>query len=316
MNTTRYRRADLCLAHRNCRIINEQRGYNPASCEADVTVLAAAYPFLQVEQIGSSVMGKPIRALRFGEGECRIHLNAAFHANEWITSLLAMAWLEDLASGYAKGQSFGGLDITRLYERISLWIVPMVNPDGVELVVEGLSPTHPWRERLLAWNSGSEDFQQWKSNIRGVDLNDQFPAYWEEECARRDVAGPGPRDYPGLRPLSEPEAAAIAAFTQKVDFDVVLALHTQGQEIYWNYRDYEPPEAEDMAQAMARASGYQAIKLSDSDAGYKDWFIYSFGRPGFTIEAGCGVNPLPLTQLEDMYAEVKSLMLQLLDELL
>ena len=293
----------------------DRAGYTPAACEADLAGLASAYPFLHLEQVGTSVLGKPIHACRFGEGDCRIHLNAAFHANEWITSLLAIAWLEDLASSYDEGRPIGGMDSGQLYHRFSVWVVPMVNPDGVELVVEGLSELHPRRAQLLDWNGGSTSFEHWKANIRGVDLNDQFPAYWEEECARRAVAGPGPRDYPGDQPLSEPEAAAIAAWTQKHNFDVVLALHTQGQEIYWNYRDYEPPGAEGLAQAMAQASGYQAIKLTDSDAGYKDWFIYTFGRPGFTIEAGLGVNPLPVTQLEGMYAELKALMLQLLIEL-
>ncbi|MFS0722951.1 M14 family metallocarboxypeptidase [Paenibacillus sp. 1P07SE] len=315
MNRRLTRPASRLLAHSGCRIVTAQQGYGPDSCEADMAALAAAYPFLHTEQAGSSVMGRPIRAVRFGEGDCRIHLNAAFHANEWITSLLAMALLEDLSSTYAGGQPWGGMEIRRIYEQYSLWILPMVNPDGVGLVVDGLPEERGLRQQLLAWNGGSDDFGQWKANIRGVDLNDQFPAYWEAECERRAAAGPGPRDYPGPQPLSEPEAAGLAGWTRRHDFDLVLALHTQGQEIYWNYRDYEPPEAEALAQGMARASGYKAVKLTDSDAGYKDWFIYEFRRPGFTIEAGYGVNPLPLTQLEDMYAELKSLLLQLLGEL-
>lgn len=303
------------MAHRASRIAASETGYNPASCEADVSSLTKAYPFLEREVVGYSVMGKPIEAIRFGEGERRLHLHAACHANEWITSLLAMTLLEDLACCYADGQPFGWLDPQEVYSWYTLWLVPMVNPDGVELVVDGVTEQHPWRERLLAWNGGSSDFQQWKANIRGVDLNDQYPAFWEEECARRAVPGPGPRDYPGLAPLSEPEAQAMAAWTEHKDFETVLSLHTQGQEIYWNYRGYEPPHAEALARRLAKASGYEAVKLEGSDAGYKDWFIYAFGRPGFTIEAGCGVNPLPLTQLVDMYAEIKSLYIQLLTDL-
>ena len=40
-----------------------------------------------------------------------------------------------------------------------------------------------------------------------------------------------------------------------------------------------------------------------SFAGYKDWFIKVFRRPGFTIEAGSGENPLPIGQFEEIYRD-------------
>ena len=53
---------------------------------------------------------------------------------------------------------------------------------------------------------------------------------------------------------------------------------------------------------MAQASGYrlEEIPYASSFAGYKDWFIQDFDRPGYTIEAGEGENPLPLSQLPEM----------------
>lgn len=102
----------------------------------------------------------------------------------------------------------------------------------------------------------------------------------------------------------------MAAFTEERQFDIVLALHTQGQEIYWNYRDCEPPESQRMADLLGQASGYRPVKLTGSDAGYKDWFIQTFRKPGFTIEAGIGVNPLPLSQFEEMYEDVAKLLLE------
>jgi g-D-glutamyl-meso-diaminopimelate peptidase len=188
----------------------------------------------------------------------------------------------------------------------------MVNPDGVDLVLHGAVPEHPFRDMLLAWNGGSADFKGWKANVRGVDLNDQFPACWELERERRAVLCPGPRDYAGEAPLSEPEAIAMAQFTISLEFHAVAALHTQGEEIYWNYRNCEPPEAEVLAERLAHASGYRAVRLTESDAGYKDWFIQRFRRPGFTFELGCGVNPLPLEQLPQIRNAARALVLELL----
>ncbi|MFF2481539.1 M14 family metallocarboxypeptidase [Paenibacillus sp. NPDC058071] len=268
--------------------------------------------FVEAYAIGQSVMGRPIVALRCGRGPRRVHLNGAFHANEWITSALLMRYLEDWSSACVEDNDLNGQRACRLYEETSLWIVPMVNPDGVDLALYGLQQTHPHYRQLLDWNGGSDQFDQWKANARGVDLNDQFPAHWEEERERRGTAGPAPRDYPGPYPLSEPEAQAIANFTSLLQFDTAAALHTQGEEIYWNYRDYEPDNALELAERLGKASGYKPVKLTGSDAGYKDWFIQQYRKPAFTIEAGMGSNPLPVDHFDDIYRSLQPLLTELL----
>ena len=185
----------------------------------------------------------------------------------------------------------------------------MVNPDGVELAQQGVTESHLYKEFLLKCNGGSQDFSQWKANIRGVDLNDQFPAYWQTERDRRAVTGPAPRDFTGDAPLSEPEAITLAQFTKWGDFRMVMAFHTQGEEIYWNYRGHEPQESVHITEQMARASGYRPIRLEDSDAGYKDWFIQEWKRPGFTVEMGRGVNPLPVAELPSLVQQGTRIML-------
>jgi hypothetical protein len=56
---------------------------------------------------------------------------------------------------------------------------------------------------------------------------------------------------------------------------------------------------------MALASGYslEEVPYASSFAGYKDWFIQDFDRPGYTIEAGLGENPLPISQLPEIFRE-------------
>ncbi|MGO4495898.1 M14 family metallocarboxypeptidase [Paenibacillus sp. 2RAB27] len=288
-------------------------GYGYQTLVQELNRLGKIYPFLQMACIGQSAMGRDIHTLRIGHGTKEIHFNAAMHANEWITAPLLMQFVEDLACAYARGTAWQGRNVRRILSEYALWVVPMVNPDGVELVLHGLPEEHPHREALLAWNKGSLSFINWKANIRGVDLNDQFPAHWEEEKLRREQEGPGERDYGGEAPLSEPEAAALAGFTECHDFELVVSLHTQGREIYWNYRDYEPAEAEALAERLALASNYEAVKLTGSDAGYKDWFIQQFRRPGFTVEVGFGVNPLPVETFALLYEEVVPILLTALE---
>jgi g-D-glutamyl-meso-diaminopimelate peptidase len=188
----------------------------------------------------------------------------------------------------------------------------MVNPDGVELVQEGIDPDNPYYDLVLEANGGSLDFRPWAANIRGVDLNNQFPADWEREAARGET-GPAPRNYSGPSPLSEPEAQAMADFTREHDFRLVIAWHAQGEEIYWGYEGLEPAESEHIATVFSEASGYRSVRYVQSWAGYKDWFIQDWRRPGFTVEVGRGIQPLPISQFWSIWSRTIGIMLAGLD---
>lgn len=290
-------------------IVTANDAYRSATFYDQVEQLMLRYPFIERHRIGESVLGQQIVALRIGQGDIPIHYNGAVHANEWMTSLLLMRFIEDYAAAYETNKKLRGHDMNEWFERISLWIVPMVNPDGVDLVIDGATLGHPYDEQLINWNDGSTDFSPWKANIRGVDLNDQFPAQWELEKERRQVSSPARCNYVGVEPLHEPEARALYEFTLEHSFELVMSFHTQGEEIYWNYNDHEPAYAEQMAARLAASCHYKAVKLSGSDAGYKDWFIQAFRRPGFTVEAGLGMNPLPLSDFSLIYDRIINLML-------
>lgn len=285
-----------------------EEGYDHTRLTEDLYRLAEAHAFVRLERIGFSVLGKPLLAAVIGNGPHKVHVNAAMHANEWITAPLLVNFLADYAESVVNGSLLCEASGAELARQATLHAVPMVNPDGVELVLRGNAPTHPRHASLLAMNGGKTDFSGWKANVRGVDLNDQFPAWWETERDRRQVDRPGPRDYTGERPLSEPEAKALVQCAKSHRFDLVLALHTQGREIYWNYRDLEPPEAKRMAAVLAEASGLMPVKLEGSDAGFKDWFIAAYRRPGFTVELGYGENPLPVDQFSSLYQELLPIM--------
>ncbi|RUS48672.1 M14 family zinc carboxypeptidase [Cohnella sp. AR92] len=298
----------LALPQGEDRIVRSEAEYGSGQLAKDIEKLRREYPFVVTSVIGQSVLGKPIHALRIGDGPFRLQANGSVHANEWITSLALMRFAEQYARACKRHAPIGGMPASELYRDCTLWIVPMVNPDGVDLTLEELQPSHPLYKELLRWNHGSTRFTRWKANARGVDLNDQFPAHWDEEKKRRGIRGPAPRDYSGSAPLSEPEALALARFTEETDFHAVLSFHTQGEEIYWNYRGLEPACSQAWAEQLGQASGYRPVRLEGSDAGFKDWFIQRFRRPGFTIELGWGRNPLPLESFDELYPETVSLL--------
>ncbi len=104
-------------------------------------------------------------------------------------------------------------------------------------------------------------------------------------------------------PLTEPESIAIYNFTLSHNFELTISFHTQGQEIYWNFQNIYPPRGYEIGIKFAESSGYLLtdVPYNSSFAGFKDWFIQDYNKPGFTIEAGIGENPLPIEQFEEIY---------------
>lgn len=284
------------------RVVQGKQSYDYSRLVDDVRNLLLIYPFIQVSAIGNSVLGRHIPEVVIGCGSKRVHYNGSFHANEWITTAVIMTFMNDYLLALTNNANIRGIPAANLYLHSFLSTVPMVNPDGVELVLNGPPENETWRNWVMKLNKGNTDFSGWKANIRGVDLNDQFPAKWEVERARNPKE-PSPRDYGGERPLSEPEAFAMAELTRYRDFARVLAFHTQGKVMYWGIDHLEPPESTILVEEFSRVSGYEPVRNIESYAGYKDWFIQEWRRPGFTIELGSGVNPLPLNQFDEIYRD-------------
>jgi g-D-glutamyl-meso-diaminopimelate peptidase len=289
-------------------VVDTNVNYTYEVLQRDIEGLAARYPFLETGVAGRSVLNRKLNYIRLGRGKNRVLYNAAHHALEWITSPVLMKFIEDFSKAYAFGGTIGGFDPRDIWQESSIYIIPMVNPDGVDLVLNGLSPENPYFDELIEWNNGSDDFSTgWQANIHGVDLNHNYDAAWEESAAAArelDITGPAPRRYPGPYPESEPETLALVRTTRRGDFRLTLAYHAQGQVIFWNFMDLADEEAKRIGEILARDSGYkleEAVGVA-STGGYKDWFIQDFRRPGYTVEVGEGENPLPISQFDEIYA--------------
>ena len=273
--------------------------------------LAEKYPFIQVEKLTDTEFGRPVWAMTLGEGDRHVLYTAAHHANEWITATLLLKFAEDAADAFQNGGTVWGVDGKELLEKATIHLVPMVDPDGVDLVTGAIEPRTPEYDsaRKIAGAFPDIPFPDgWKANLNGVDLNLQYPAGWmiaRELKFSQGFDRPAPRDYVGRAPLNQKESGALADYTEEVDPDLILAYHTQGKVIYWQFRDYQVPGAKMLGEEFARISGYtlEDTPYESSFAGYKDWFIQRFRRPGFTVEAGEGENPLPLNQFEEIYRD-------------
>ncbi len=282
--------------------------YDYKKLNEDMKLLTAKYNCVEAFSIGKSVMEKDIPCLKIGTGEKRLFLSGAHHGLEYLTAAFLMRFLEN----YAKKLCEGDKVTEELSKKVTLYAVPMVNPDGVDIAVNGLDITNPYHRALISMVGIHSFHSVWQANARGVDVNHNYDAGWKMVMER-----PSPSKYGGGSAESEPETRAVAEFVRKTDFDMLLAFHSQGGEIYYDFDGMESERAEKLAEKLAEESGY-AVCRPEGTAGFggcKDWFIKEFGREGFTVEMGRGKNPLPMKMLDEVYGENERLVIRAMKEM-
>ena len=276
-----------------------------------IDALCCRNPILQPFSIGKSCMGRDIIALKIESEKEYVLFTAAFHGSEHITSNILLMFIEDFCTAYEKSGSLCGINIKKALGNRGAIFVPRVNPDGCEISIRGALGCGGNAEKIYKMCGG--DFTHYNANLRGVDINHNFDAGWKElhQLERKNgILGPAPTRYGGERPHSEPETMSLVNLCKENNIHHAVALHSQGEVIYWSYNGLQDKRAKQMAEIMAATSGY-ALDVPMGLAfggGFKDWFIKEFMRPGFTVEVGRGANPLPIEDAHEIYAKLREML--------
>jgi hypothetical protein len=162
-----------------------------------MTTLQQRYPGLvTVETIGSTVRGRPIKAICVGKANRCIGMVGLVHAGESGPELMLPPFEHILA------------EHPGVLSSVSIASVPALNLDERQRLVEGV----PWYLR---------------TNANGVDLNRNFPADWStlEYGYGLDSSDPDSATYRGTSPASEPETKAVMAFLRAKSPEAVYSFH-------------------------------------------------------------------------------------------
>lgn len=290
-------------------VVNTAITYTYEIMRRDLQELAKRYPdAISYTILAQTEYGRNIYAVRLGSGGTTIMINASHHAREWITTVLVMKMLEEYAKAYHENTNYLGYDVRNLLKDVSIWFVPMVNPDGVTLQQRGLEafPRQVW-DKLIRMNEGSRDFTRWKANASGIDLNRQYPADWEN--IQWNVGYPSYKNHKGTRPLQTVETRALVQFTYRIDPEIAVAYHSSGEILYWYFHNKSEHMDRDLelTRKLSEMTGYKPVDPTPnpSGGGYTDWFIQEFGRPGFTPELGKYVEErhVPLSAFPDIWRQ-------------
>lgn len=286
--------------------------YEYSAMKETLILLCEKYPIYECFSIGKSCVGRDITALKINStSDEYVLFAAAFHGSEHITSNVLLYFAEELAFAYSNNSSIAGIKIKKALSGRGIIFVPIVNPDGCEISIKGAAGCGKETDRIYKMCKG--DFAHFNANFRGVDINHNFDAGWKELHAleqKSGIFGPSSTRFGGYRPESEPETVAMTNLCKKYNIHHSVALHSQGEVIYWSYNGYEPKSSKRMAEIMATTSGYALDVPIDiaTGGGFKDWFLKEFNRPSFTVEIGCGQNPLPISTAAKIYGDIREML--------
>lgn len=282
---------------------------------SDANKLAKMYPeIIKVGSIGQSVEGRDLVLIEFGKGDKKIFVCGTHHAREYISTTYLMYAIDRFAYMYKTGMNETGYDIKAILDNVTFCIVPMVNPDGVNLVQNGINAVlDPEKVAAMKITEGKENgYRAWKANINGVDPNWNYDKDWFKY--REKTSSPASTGYNGTEPNTEPETRAVAAYVDSQPFEAYLSMHTQGKLLYWAEDITNPTN---LGALVQKDTGFSLIredtakKLNGVGGSFFDYVFRKYGKATMTVEL-CnyiGPKPYPDASFDKVWAPAKNVLL-------
>ena len=280
-------------------IVDPLEPYNSVRLYRDVQAIADRYPeIVTLDTIGRSVLGKDIPLLKLGVGRRPLLWIGALHGREVVTTGYLLLLAETYAQAYTHYEACGDTPAEKvqwLLDEFVIYIVPMANPDGVDIVTAGGTA------EVYVQNP-----KTWKSNANGVNLNRNFPFDWDSYKPKMDHPKNNYLNFTGVGAGSEPETQALMALCESVAFEHMVSCHCQGKVLYWRDNKNGPiPGDEALARAIAKTTGYRMLPSTTSAAagwagGFENWFRYRYNRPGVCMEF-CRYNTVDFETMAKFY---------------
>lgn len=183
---------------------------------------------VQMFEIGRSIENRPIYALRLTKDPRRarvyptrpqVVINAMLHAREWITPPAALYFAFRLVSEYDSDTR-----IREYLERMEIYVIPVVNPDGY-VFTHISDSTRLWRKNR---RFNGRVFNQ---PVYGVDLNRNWSVGWGGQGSSNN---PFSDTYRGAAPFSEPETYHLSRWMMSLpQLRAHVDLHSYSQMILW-----------------------------------------------------------------------------------
>ncbi len=268
------------------------------------------YPFIGLTSIGESIMGRSIPLVSLGEGKRSLFYVGAHQGSEWITTILLLRYINEYCEIYSGGGRIYDISVEYLFKNRTVYILPMLNPDGVDYQINGIGEDNPLRDRVIRMNRGSEELSLWQANARGVDLDRNYNCRFTERKERElgeGICDGAPVGYSGNMPESEPEVGGLCNFLRfNEDIELVVSLRTQGEMIYYAPSGKRGSRSSGIASRFSRSTGY---KVCDKErTGICDWYAEELGKPCAAVMCGKAGVSLDISDNFKLYTTVREML--------
>ncbi len=251
--------------------------------------LIKEYPFLNVQIVGRTALGRGIFSLNVGNTKNSVIYVGAVHGCQWLTSLILLLFTERLCHSVKHSHLLCSVDIRKAFSQLGVTVIPCLNPDGAEISVHGVRGARSMGSFVSSFTDG--DRLSWKANAMGVDINHNF-GKGRQLAQEKGIFAPSPALFGGEYPESEAETKAFTRLCRMVNFRQCLSLHTGGGEISLIHTENEPAQCSMMAKILACSCNYSLNERDGSSPwGLRDWFAKEFSRPAFEIGIGDEEKP-------------------------
>ena len=283
--------------------------YTYQEMQTDLAELAAKYKdYMCCTSMGNSLDSRIIWQVVIGNPNApnAIFIEAAVHGREWMNSWMLVKQIENIMQNWntpvAQGVMLGDI-----FQECAVYIIPMVNPDGVTISQSGIDAI---QNQVLRQNlykmKGASNPSRWKANAAGVDINRNFITGWGNCILEKSYASQG---FGGMYPFSEPETMALAtAFLQR-KFDIAISYHSMEGAIYWNLGQNNELlyDTAKLAIEVNQITGYSFRGQSTIKGLDYNWMIIEHNTPTVLIETGTVSCPLPYSQWDEIWIRNKDL---------
>lgn len=275
--------------------------YSYSDMLSDAKLLSEKYPeLIEISSIGKSEEGRDLTLILLGNQDAKINImiQASIHAREFITTTVLISQIDYMLKNLDVKYKLSGFTFREILDKICFHIVPMSNPDGVEIVQSGvISP-------LYTGKTSNIDHRLWKANAKGIDLNANFDALWENY---KSPLAPSPEKYKGKNPESAAESKALANYVRNNPIDITLSYHTMGSVIYWDFPNQDKMNELNLSLSskIVPESGFRLLSDPYTCAGFRDWAILQ-GIPSLTVELGVGKVPSVFDEFSQIWCRSKN----------
>jgi g-D-glutamyl-meso-diaminopimelate peptidase len=258
---------------------------------------------IRVYTLGNTATGKAIPMLTVGNGEKKALVTGAIHAREHLTTKYLLCCIDEFCYTVEKGSGrIGDFDVKKLFDEYTLYVVPCINPDGLQIVLS---------QQSIKKGVSVDKLTDYKANYNGVDLNRNFPVAWN--AIDNGVTKPSGYFFKGYKSASEKETQYLMNLCEANAFEFLLSVHVKGNCIFWGdtyntklnsvYKAF----ATDISKATDLFVSEPTKKASSYGGGFENWFRHKYSRPGLCIELVDNeiiINPCTKENYIDFYSTV------------